>query len=79
MHRRICINRGRGFQSTDGIKQSTLINAHFDSNLLVEQMIKILGKNARLGKNIVKCPFAMFTAENFSAKLNHRNHFTSLI
>ena len=30
------------------------INANFDSNVLVEQMIKILGKDARF---IVKCPF----------------------
>ena len=30
------------------------INANFDSNMLVEQMVKILGKDARF---ILKCPY----------------------
>ena len=33
------------------------INANFDSNVLVEQMIKILGRNARF---IVKCPLSFY-------------------
>ena len=34
------------------------INAKFDSNVLVEQMIKILGKDSRF---IVKCPYCFFS------------------
>ena len=39
------------------------INANFDSNILVEQMTKILGKDARF---IVKCPFVLLKIQTLS-------------
>ena len=44
------------------------INANFDSNVLVEQMLKILGKDARF---LVKCPYKM-TNDKETTKRHHQ-------
>ena len=44
-----------------------IINANFDSNMLVEQMIKILGKDARF---IVKCPYTCPLQQSSCSSIN---------